>query len=340
MAMEEINARGGINGRPLAFRDVGGAGSTKARLAIETAERLAADPAILAVVGHTNSAASLAASQVYNARHVVQIAPTSSSPLYSDAGPYSFRLVGSDIHQGDFLANALLSRQPRPRTAVMFVNDDYGRPLRNVLVERMRRGGMLAVHDAPYMENSDMLSRTEMTAALARSRPEVLLWLGRSYDYLPIRDLLAKSLPGLVVIASDGFSGREVTNDSLRLLDRVSYVRLVDMQRPYSGLVRLRRLYRDQKWGEPTDQAVLSYDAVLLLSDAIQNAGPEREAIREWLARVGADVPPVAGLSGPIAFLPNGDRKPQYVLEEIGKSRRDSVRSLAEPRDSITWKRD
>lgn len=325
VAMEAINARGGIDGHPIALRNVGGASSTKARLALETAETLAGDPAILAVVGHTNSAASLAASQVYNARHVVQIAPTSSTPVYSDAGPYSFRLVGSDVHQGEFLASEVLRRSPRPRTAVLFVNDDYGRPLRGVLVAGLRRGGMTPVHDAPFVEGGTAAERAQMIEGLARSKPDLLLWIGRSYEYVPVLDQLTRMLPKLTVIASDGFSGGYVTYDSLHRLDGVSYVRLVNPESPDTALRRLREHYHREQWGEPSDQAVLSYDAVLVLAEAVRHAGAQRERIRDWLARVGTDVPPVAGLSGPIAFLPNGDRKAAYFLEEIGRVRRDAA---------------
>jgi branched-chain amino acid transport system substrate-binding protein len=325
-AAEEVNARGGIGGRRVALLSVGGAGSTKASIALQAAESLAAIPAVLGVIGHVNSAASLAASQVYNSRHVVQIAPTSSTPVYSLAGPYSFRLVGSDVHQGAFLANVVLSRNPRPRTAILFVNDDYGRPLRAVVVEHLTKGGLTPVHDAPFIEGADMTSRAEMIAALARARPDLLLWIGRSYEYVPILDTLEKALPKIVVIASDGFAGGSVTHDSLHRLDGVSYVRLVDWSRPSPALQQLRALYLREGWGEPADQAVLAYDAVLVLSEAVRNAGTSREAIRNWLERVGTDVPPVQGLSGPIAFLPNGDRKAAYFLEEIGKARRDSTR--------------
>lgn len=326
LAMEEINSRGGINGHPLALRNVGGAGSTKARLALETAQRLAADPTILAVIGHTNSSASLAASQVYNAQHIVQIAPTSSTPLYSDAGPYSFRLVGSDVHQGAFLANQVLARRPHPRTAVLFVNDDYGRPLRGVLVERLRAGGLTPVYDSPYAENDGVAERSELVDALARAKPDLLIWIGRAYDYVPVQAMLAKALPKLVVLATDGFSGGTITQDTLHLLDGVSYVRLVDAQRPDPALQRLLDRYHREQWGEPSDQAVLSYDAVLLLADAVRNAGPKRDAIRDWLSAVGSKRSPVQGLSGPIILTANGDRQPQYFLEEIGKARLDSAR--------------
>jgi branched-chain amino acid transport system substrate-binding protein len=326
LAMEAINAQGGINGHPLTLLNIGGSRSTKARLALETAERLAADRTVLAVVGHANSSASLAASQVYNARHVVQIAPTSSAPLYSRAGPYSFRLVASDVYQGVFLADQVLGRHPRPRVAVLFVNDDYGRPLHGILGERLRAGGLTPVLESPYAENDGAADFSEMIEAVARSKPDVLIWIGRAYDYVRVRAFLAKALPTLEVLASDGFSGGTVANDTLHQLDGVSYVRVLDIQRPDAALRRLQARYQREHWGAPSDQAVLSYDAVWLLAEAVRHAGPRREAIRDWLSRVGHELPPVQGLSGPIAFAQGGDRKPQYFLEQLGKARLDSVR--------------
>src|SRR5258706_15225597 len=123
MAADDLNAGGGINGRRLELRVVNGLSSTSAKDALTAAESLATDATILAVVGHTNSNASLAASQVYNERHVVQIAPTSTAPLYSHAGPYSFRMVPSDLYQGEFLAKVVAGDSPHPIVPVVFADD-------------------------------------------------------------------------------------------------------------------------------------------------------------------------------------------------------------------------
>ncbi len=321
LAVEEINAHGGIDGHILRLHSVGGAASTEARVALQTAAILAADPNVIAVIGHTNSSASLSASQVYNAEGVVQIAPNSSTPLYSMAGRYSFRLTGSDEHQGVFLANHVLAMSPRPRTAVLFVNDDYGRPLRDVVVARLEVGGLEPVYDSPYSERETDTDIAEMIEALARSRPDVLIWVGRSLEFVRIQPVLTKALPKLVVLASDGFAGSALARDSLHALDGVRYVRLMDPNRKDPRLDSLYARYRREGWPTPTDQAVLSYDAVLVLADAVRAAGRRREAVRTWLARVGADLPPIQGLSGPIAFSAEGDRLPQYFLETIGESR-------------------
>src|SRR2546428_8087708 len=65
MAVKEINARGGIRGRPLVLRVMDD--SARPEVAIRIAQQLADDPAVVAVVGHLTSSASLAAGRVVGA---------------------------------------------------------------------------------------------------------------------------------------------------------------------------------------------------------------------------------------------------------------------------------
>src|SRR6266566_4840962 len=67
LAVKEINARGGIRGRPLALRIMDDSG--RGDVAIRIAQQLADDPAVVAVVGHLTSSASLAAGRVYGEAH-------------------------------------------------------------------------------------------------------------------------------------------------------------------------------------------------------------------------------------------------------------------------------
>src|SRR5881394_2376536 len=50
LAVKEINARGGLHGRPLALRIMDDSG--RAEVAIGIAQQLVNDPAIVAVIGH------------------------------------------------------------------------------------------------------------------------------------------------------------------------------------------------------------------------------------------------------------------------------------------------
>lgn len=333
LAAAQVNAAGGINGHMLELRSERRTSSTSAQIALASAERLASDPSILAVVGHTNSSASLAASQVYNSRHIVQIAPTSTAPLYTKAGPYSFRLVASDVHQGVFLANVVKALSPHPKMAIVFVNDDYGRALRKVFVEQLHLAGVTPMYEAPYAEGDDMTDLREIVASLTSSRPDLLVWIGRAREFSLIAAEIHRALPTLRVLASDGFSGITTSRDSARVLDGIRCVSLLDFERPDSALRNFRIEYEAKAGiGEVTDASVLSHDAVILLAEALRAVGPNRTAIRDWLAQVGRERPAFAGLSGRVAFNADGDREPQYYLRVIGARRPGGVRTVA-----TTW---
>jgi branched-chain amino acid transport system substrate-binding protein len=313
LAAQDVNAHGGVNGHRVQLVLMSGASSVSARVALAAAESLTSNDRVLAVVGHTNSAASLAASQIYNARHVVQIAPTSTTPLYSNAGPYSFRMVASDVHQGVFLANEVIAHGGA-RVAVLYVNDDYGRGLREVLVERLRAIGVKPVYDAPFGED-DRHEVGEIIESVVRARPQVLVWVGRAHRFRDVSVALRRELPTMSVLASDGFGGPELSHDTEHLFDGVRYVRLVDYTRHDSAMRAFRNRFIERVFPELTDQAVLSYDAVTLLAEAMRHVGPNREAIRDWLSKVGHGSPPFEGLTGPIAFPTGGDRAPGYFMD-------------------------
>jgi branched-chain amino acid transport system substrate-binding protein len=317
LATARINRRGGVDGHRIELRSMGNRSAATAQAARTTAEELASDETVLGVVGHTNSNSSLVASVVYNAHSLAQIAPTTTTPMYGEAGPFSFRLVPSDAHQGVYLADVALARTPRPRIAVLFVNNDYGRPLNGAVITRLREGGTSAVFDTPYTR-VDSLGGVEIAGSLRRMHVEVLIWLGRSTDFLPVARALRGASSGLVVLASDAFSRGALAVDTLHSFDGVRFVRLVDMNRPDSVLQRLRVATRNAGRGEISDQTVLAYDAVTILAEAIRAVGPHRVAIRDWLVRLGSGAPAFEGLSGPIAFGVKGERTSQYFMEEVG----------------------
>src|SRR3954470_13499621 len=63
LAVREVNARGGIRGRALALRIMDDSG--RPDVAIRIAQQLSEDPAVVVVIGHLNSSASLAAGRIY-----------------------------------------------------------------------------------------------------------------------------------------------------------------------------------------------------------------------------------------------------------------------------------
>ncbi len=282
--------------------------------AIQRARELVNVPGMIAVVGHSNSAASLAASQVYNEAEVVQLAPTSTAVLYSQAGPYSFRMVPPDDQQGRFLAGEVARRFPRgARVAVYYVNDDYGRGLR-ASVRSSLDAPFPIVLDIPHTElgEPDEVIRQAIQAART-ARPDVVLWLGRA-------SMLGEYLTGLraaigrtPIIAGDAVSSWSHAGNADGRWTGVQYVDFVDLDAS-PELRAFRQRYSEAFGTAAGGGDALTYDAVRLLLAAIADGATTGPAVRAWLQSLGRERPVYEGLSGPLSFTADGDVERPHLL--------------------------
>ncbi|HEX9894230.1 MAG TPA: ABC transporter substrate-binding protein, partial [Gemmatimonadales bacterium] len=150
LAVEEINASGGIGGRSIqlvARDDTGDPDS-----AVSVAAELVAEE-VVAVVGHVYSGTTLAAAPVYGASEVPVpvITPSSSSPEVAQAGPHVFRLCPTDLEHGAALATWIRQGLGFSRGAVLYLNNPYGRGVRQSFVARFLVLGGSIVESDPYL---------------------------------------------------------------------------------------------------------------------------------------------------------------------------------------------
>src|SRR5271167_3119766 len=81
LALDEINAGGGIGGRKLAYQFEDSQGD--ARQAVAIAQKFVADPRIIVELGDFSSAASMAASPIYQRNGLIQFGFTNSHPDFT-----------------------------------------------------------------------------------------------------------------------------------------------------------------------------------------------------------------------------------------------------------------
>jgi len=295
--------------------------------ALEVAEELVSDPSLIAVIGHSNSAASLAASQVYNAAKVVQIAATSTAPVYDDAGPFSFRLVPSDTAQARFLVDALHDGWPEAqRIAVVYVNDDYGRGLFRHARPHMRN----VVFEGMYADVADTTNLFNLGDRVAAARPDVLLWLGRPWRLRNLLERVRPVLPDVDVLCSDACDEPTVNLNDGGDFTGVRFVRFVDPRDTAAAVRALQQEYRARVDELATLEALLVYDAAQLIAAAVHDGVDSGDALRRWLGSLGRSRPPFEGIAGPISFDETGSARRPYLLAEVVAH--DSVVSVPVPR--------
>jgi len=308
LAVDEINRAGGVRGRliELVVRD----DEASPERAIEIAAELRDDPSIVAVVGHINSAATLAAAKIYNddERGVVAISPASSSPLLTDAGPWIFRVCPSDLLHGPALARWAYERLGVRKVAALYANDDYGRGVvENFGAAFVAAGGQLLSQD-PYLP--DMLEDSNAVdpylERAIRDGMEALVIAGQAEAAARIIAAARRLGYNGPVIGPDGLTN---LRDAGPIAEGVyiSSAFLPDRRDPAAQA--FVRAYQERYRELPDHRGAMTYDAIRLLARAIGQVGTDRTAIRDYLADVGRkpDNPPFEGVSGTIRFDENGD---------------------------------
>lgn len=287
--------------------------------ASDLAERMVRNPGILGVVGHSGSSGSIIASAIYNRREVVQIAPTSTAPVYSRAGPFSFRLVPPDDVQGAFLAEVVNQRfsQPRGRAAVLYVNDDYGRALREAFVRELDPDRVEVVLQLPHLERETSPFRPEsQVEAIQASRPDLLIWLGRPPELDLLLPLLREVMGDLAVLGGDALSRAETRSELHPAWEGVQFAdfRVDDPDGRVEAFLHRYEARTGIRGGIPE---ALAYDAASILLHAVQAGARNGDGVRRHLLRFGQDLPPFPGLTGPIQFTPSGDVERSYELRMV-----------------------
>lgn len=316
LAAAEINAAGGINGRPLelVMRD----DFATADSAIAIAQALY-DSDVVAVIAGAYSSVALAAAPVYNGgrRPLVQLSPSASSPMLSTAGEYTFRLCPSDLAYGAALAQTASDRGLN-RVAILYVNDAYGRGVRQTFVAEFSRLGGEVVELDPFLStNPDVGPYLERM--VREKRVQAVILAANQAEGLPVLASIRRARLGVPILAADGMSGAERTNPTLMdgVLVSSGYIALDPEERNHDFVLAYRKRFPDAGW--PDQGAASTYDAVHLLATVIQEAGTDRKAVRNRLAGTGTTYPAYAGAVGRVVFDSVGDAP--SVKVRIGRVR-------------------
>ncbi|MDR1482100.1 MAG: ABC transporter substrate-binding protein [Synergistaceae bacterium] len=275
MAVSEINRSGGILGKQieLVMYDC----RTRNEDMVNAARRLVQQDKVVAVIGPSGSGLCIAASPVFNQGGVPHIGTLPTNPLVTvdDDGkvkPYNFRICFLDPYQGRMLAIFAKDDLKAKRAAVLYdIGSDYSQGLREFFVNDFVAGGGEVVADEGH-RGEDVDFRAQLTK-IKEANPDVIVLptMGR---VLPLAVKQAREL-GLTqpIIGGDGYGDFmwEITGESA--MANTFWVSHVDKADP--ALADFFRKYKEQTGTECQEfmNAVMAYDSVYWLKDAIERAG-------------------------------------------------------------------
>lgn len=285
------------------------------QLNTEQATAFADDKTIVAVVGHSGSRDALLGAAVYNKRGVPNVIPNSTSRRLGSTGPWTFLMVPDDSVEGEFIARYAVDSLRAIRPAMLYVGDEYGWGLLEGVRAGLQRKGVDLL-DATMLPNepcfgarNEVLFESVVYAAIQRSIPDVVIITSGTVHGWCIADLIHAKSPQTWIVFTDGMDGarRPPPAEEIRFRPphlNLARIRGVEFWAPGTDSLNREFIERVQRgFGRmPNASQALQYDAYMLLRAAVTEAGPDREAVRNWLESLGKTHKPWQGVTGPIAF--------------------------------------
>jgi branched-chain amino acid transport system substrate-binding protein len=334
MALDEVNAEGGIRGRRLRIARYDDGESLDEGTLL--AQRIAADPQIVAVIGHLQSYVTTPVAPLYDAAGLLLMAPTSTDPALTRQGLHRvFQAAFTDRDTGRQLAE-FASKRFR-RAGIFYIRNSYGRGLANAFEERANELGLGTAARRSY-DPSEELNGYTFTPTLRE-------WASLDLDVI----FLAGEVPsaaqfvanaraaGLTVpiLGGDAMSSPALMAVAGRAAEGVIVTTHFHPDEPRPEVLRFSRAFTRRFGGKPDAGAALGYDVVRVLARAMGAA--ERLGADE-VARALRDLPPWPGVTGMLKFDQQGatigkrpvmtvvrDGRFQYLPEDLSDGARAST---------------
>jgi branched-chain amino acid transport system substrate-binding protein len=265
LAIDDINAKGGLLGQKLTYITVDDACDPDQAEA--AAQQIISDPPAV-VIGHYCSSCSIRAAPIYAKAHIVEISPTSTSPALTEMGIRSvFRMLGRDDNQGRTIAHRLAAWPP-DRIGVLDDGSLYGKELADIVRSELASHGIRPVVDESILPGAQ--SYEGVIRRMADTRTEAVFIGAYDLDIAVIAREVAAAKLSIAILASDALiapSFWEAAGEAGEAAIFTYSPNPLDLQAG-KKLIELAH----QRGMELGGQAVLSYASVQVWAEAVRQA--------------------------------------------------------------------
>jgi branched-chain amino acid transport system substrate-binding protein len=305
LAVDEVNAAGGVNGRQvkLLINDDAGQPTQGASLAAKEC----ANTDILAVIGHWNSSVTLAAVPIYDRCKLPSINDDTTVKL-SGISPYSFRVFATGEVEGALLAQFAWTKGYR-QTAVVYDTNDYGITLSDAYSKAFKAlGGKIVLSDA-YVEGNKNFAPDAQKVQSSKADSTFIA------GYYVETALIAKAIRAAGItgplMGGDGVDAPQLTQLGGSAVEGMVFVDDYAAELQSRENTAFVAKWQAKYGSNPDTFAALAYDSANLLIEAMKSGATDRDAIQKWLK----SLPNFVGVTGPIKFdAQNNAARNVYML--------------------------
>ncbi len=276
LALDEINKAGGVLGKKVELlteddRSLPDEAKT-------ACNKLITRNGVVAILGEIASSRSIAIAPVCEDNKIPMLSPGSTNPKVTQGYKYIFRNCFIDPFQGTAMAKFAMDAKPNglglKKFAVLFpVNSDYGVGLKDFFIEAVKKRGGEISEVAAYTEKSDVDFKGQLTK-IKSSNPEAIFVSG----YYTEAGLIANQARELGItvplLGGDGWDSDQTVAIGKQAIEGCYFTNHYSPDEDRPEVKKFVSDYKAKFSGKiPDAMAILGYDAMKIMCDAITRAG-------------------------------------------------------------------
>jgi branched-chain amino acid transport system substrate-binding protein len=310
IAVKEINAAGGIKGKPVTVIYEDSKDSPQAT--VSAFQKLTSMDKVQVVIGPMTSGEALAVAPIAQRDHIVVVTPTGTSPKISDAGEYVYRGCTRIDKQAEALTRYAKDVMKATKVAVLYSNEPYGKGSNDVFTKYFTDLGIPVV-----VAESFMVGDRDFSSQLTKIKQN-------QFDLLFIPGYLQETAPAIsqarkmgITAPSVGVYG-DMAPKYIELAGKAAegHVNASEYNEDYNTPTnkKFKAAYYKIVKSTPNEPnnimfAAITYDMARMVAKGIAEKGNTADGIRAYLD----NVKDFDGVTGKLSFDKNGDVVKQGV---------------------------
>jgi branched-chain amino acid transport system substrate-binding protein len=268
LAMEERNAAGGVNGRPIDVITYDNQGKPQETVTVVT--RLIQQDKVAALLGEVASSRSLAAAPIAQRNAVPMVSPSSTNPDVTAIGDMISRVCFIDPFQGYVGATFARENLKLSRAATLYNRAQaYSAGLNTNFKEAFTKlGGEVVIEQAYGDGDNDFAAQL---TAIREKNPEFIYVPGYYTEVVNIARQARRLGITVPLIGGDGWDSEELRNAG-DALDGSFFSNHYSHEDTRPEVQAFVKKYQEKFGKVPDGLAALGYDAARLLLDAMDRA--------------------------------------------------------------------
>jgi len=341
LAVEQINAAGGVNGQPINLIKIDNQSSNPG--ALNALNKAVNEDKVFAILGPVKSTQILAISDAVKEYAVPMIMGGTNANLTKQGNPWLFRCRPDDSIAAAAMVQYAAEDLGLKKIGILHDSDAFGTGGADLVEQYAKERGLEVVAREKYTTKDREF--TAQLLALKNAGAEIMIVYGTNPEDVSVIQRQYRQLnPGYLYLGSPSSGMKDALS-----LSKEAAEGLLCIADYVPGQTEEAKKYAadyEAKYGEPMDQlAAWNYDGLMILTKAMRDAGLDWAAIKDDPAKVAEMRQKVRdnmlatqgykGVLGTYSFTPDGNGLHEVSVVEIHQDGKHTLKKVVQVKPQV-----